>query len=135
MEIAGCLANLNIIGFDYFEYLIRYELVDHLEPLLSSPDTEDDLLLELVMWLGILCSDKTSFLIAKSTLVAHNKTWITCVAIFKVDDLVEMMETKKDDAEMLLQVTFTIEQLVYQEATRTALHDRTPVGTSSGYSL
>lgn len=69
LEIVGCLANLAIEGVDYFELIIRHDLLEQLEPLVGSPDTEDDILLELVMWIGVMCDERSAFLFAKSTLV------------------------------------------------------------------
>lgn len=71
VEILGCLANLYIPEFDFLATVKRYDLLEFLASYLSATEMEDDILLEIVMFLGVLCNEGTAPLIVQAGLVGH----------------------------------------------------------------
>ncbi|KAK9829765.1 hypothetical protein WJX72_007765 [[Myrmecia] bisecta] len=106
VEVLGCLANLAIPGFDYLEVIQKHDLLTFLLVHTQVDAVEDDILLEAVMFTGTLCVENTAPLLVQAGLVTS---------------LYDLMSLKKEDDEIVLQITVTFQTLLRFEATRAAL--------------
>ncbi|KAK3239306.1 Adenylyl-sulfate kinase (APS kinase) [Cymbomonas tetramitiformis] len=112
VEVLGTLGNLNIPEFDYY-YLVReHGLTDFLSAHLDPGEVEDDIVLEVVIFIGTLCNEPIAPLIVHAGLV---------------EKLFQLMSDKKEDDEMVLQISFTFHRLLLYEPTREALLRHTQV--------
>mmetsp|Transcript_33441 Transcript_33441/g.72987 ORF Transcript_33441/g.72987 Transcript_33441/m.72987 type:complete len:453 (-) Transcript_33441:38-1396(-) len=106
VEVLGCLGNLNIPQFDPFYLVKEHKLMDFLAAHLVPGEVEDDIVLEVVIFIGTLCSESTAPLIVQAGLV---------------ENLFQLMSDKKEDDEMVLQISFCFHKLLTFEPTREAL--------------
>mmetsp|Transcript_18523 Transcript_18523/g.35810 ORF Transcript_18523/g.35810 Transcript_18523/m.35810 type:complete len:776 (-) Transcript_18523:393-2720(-) len=112
VEVLGTLGNLNIPEFDYFHLVKSHNLMQFLAAHLIPGEVEDDIVLEVVIFVGTLCNDKTSGMIVEAGLV---------------ETLFQLMSDKKEDDEMVLQISFTFHRLLLCTPTRDALLHYTQV--------
>lgn len=106
VEVLGSLGNLNIPQFDPFYLVKEHSLMDFLAAHLVPGEVEDDIVLEVVIFIGTLCSESTAALIVQAGLV---------------EKLFQLMSDKKEDDEMVLQISFCFHKLLTFQPTREAL--------------
>eukprot|EP00892_Ulva_mutabilis_P011239 jgi/Ulvmu1/8488/UM044_0022.1 len=112
VEVLGCLANLSLPEFDFGALVRRHDLLNFLSQFVEPDAVDDDILLEVVMFIGVLCSESTAEQIAATGLV---------------ETLFGHMGAKKDDDEFVLQLTFTFSKLLSFEATAASLLQNTDI--------
>ncbi|GIL78094.1 hypothetical protein Vretimale_7500 [Volvox reticuliferus] len=106
VEVLGCLANLYIPEFDFLGLVRKHDLLTFLATYAQPGAVDDDILLEVVMFVGVLCNEGTAPLICQSGLVAT---------------LFTLMGDKKEDDEFVLQIAFTFHKFLLHDETRTML--------------
>mmetsp|Transcript_31985 Transcript_31985/g.38691 ORF Transcript_31985/g.38691 Transcript_31985/m.38691 type:complete len:802 (+) Transcript_31985:194-2599(+) len=118
VEVLGTLGNLNIPEFDFYHLVCEHHLLEFLAHHLSPGESwdmhqvEDDIVLEAIIFVGTLCNENTAPHIVDAGLVER---------------LFQLMSDKKEDDEMVLQITFTFHRLLLFEPTREALLRHTKV--------
>ncbi|EFJ41855.1 hypothetical protein VOLCADRAFT_77409 [Volvox carteri f. nagariensis] len=110
VEVLGCLANLYIPEFDFLGLVRKHDLLTFLATYAQPGAVDDDILLEVVMFVGVLCNEGTAPLICQSGLVAT---------------LFTLMGDKKEDDEFVLQIAFTFHKFLLHDETRTMLLSNT----------
>ncbi|KXZ50592.1 hypothetical protein GPECTOR_16g767 [Gonium pectorale] len=110
VEVLGCLANLYIPEFDFLGLVRKHDLLTFLATYAQPGAVDDDILLEVVMFVGVLCNEGTAPLISQSGLVAT---------------LFTLMGDKKEDDEFVLQIAFTFHKFLLHDETRTTLLSNT----------
>jgi len=110
VEVLGTLGNLAIPEFDYAELIAEHDLLPFLAAFLQ-PDAhygvvEDDILLEVVIFVGTVCTAGTAGLVADAGLPGL---------------LFSLLGEKKEDDEMVLQISFAFHRLLCHPPTRDAL--------------
>ena len=104
VEVVGLLANLSIPDFDYAAFVSEFELLDFISERLLPDAASDDVVLQLVMLLGtVLADDECAQLVARSGII---------------ESLVELMQAKQEDDEIVLQLAFCCYKLLFFESTR-----------------
>lgn len=112
VEVLGCLANLYIPEFDFFQLVRKHDLLHFLATYAQPGAVDDDILLEVVMFVGVLCNEGTAPMLVESGLV---------------NILFQLMGEKKEDDEFVLQIAFAFNKFMMYDATRTALLGQTQV--------
>ncbi|XP_072014617.1 kinesin-associated protein 3-like [Amphiura filiformis] len=111
VEALGILANLTIPDLDYELILKEYNLVPWIKGKLEPGAGEDDLVLEVVMLVGtVAMDDSCAAMLAKSGI-------IQC--------LIELLNAKQEDDEIVCQIVYVFYQMVFHEATREVIIKQT----------
>ncbi|KAF0305674.1 Kinesin-associated protein 3 [Amphibalanus amphitrite] len=104
VETVGVLGNLSIPDLDFDRLFRQFRLVDWMKSKLTSGSCEDDLLLEVVVLMGTACADEAcSLLLAEAGLLPP---------------LVDLLNAKQEDDEMVLQIIYVFHQLTAHPSTR-----------------
>ena len=69
VEVLGSLANLYIPEFDFLGLVRKHDLLHFLATYAQPGAVDDDILLEVVMFVGVLCNEGTAPLLVQSGLV------------------------------------------------------------------
>ncbi|KAL3149688.1 Adenylyl-sulfate kinase (APS kinase) [Trebouxia sp. C0009 RCD-2024] len=112
VEVLGILVNLDMPSCDWASLIAKHDLLNLLAGYAQPGVTEDDILLELVMFMGVVCDEATAPQLVQTGLVSM---------------MYELMETKKEDAEFVLQITHSLLSLLECQATRAVLLDSSQV--------
>ncbi|KAL6765847.1 kinesin-associated protein-domain-containing protein [Haematococcus lacustris] len=112
VEVLGCLANLYLPEFDFFNLVRKHDLLRFLATYAQPGAVDDDILLEVVMFVGVLCNEGTAHMLCDSGLV---------------NTLFQLMGEKKEDDEFVLQIAFAFNKFMMYEETRSALLGQTQV--------
>eukprot|EP00798_Chlamydomonas_sp_ICE-L_P013630 gene13630-19508_t len=112
VEVLGTLANLFIPEFDFLGLVRMHTLLQFLATYAQPGAVDDDILLEVVMFVGVLCNEGTAPLLVESGLV---------------NTLFVLMGEKKEDDEFVLQIAFSFNKFMMFEETRSALLHNTQV--------
>ncbi len=112
LELLGTLGNIALPEFDYEALIQEHGLIAFLGEHLVPVETEDDMLLEAVIFLGTIFTATTA-----ATLLEGNIG----------GKLLTLLEEKKEDHEIVLQTAFTLHKLLLFPETRGELLDRTQV--------
>jgi len=110
VEVLGVLGNMTIAEVDFETLVQEHGLIDFLAAAIRPDVVEDDILLEVVVFLGTLCTARTAPLIVATPLI---------------EALLELIMERKHDDEFVLQITFTFQKLMLFEETRNVLVDQT----------
>ena len=110
VELLGLMGNLVIPDFDFVKLAENYDLINFCAGLLSKYSTstggigeDDDILLETVIFIGTMTQDENiPALLIKTPIISL---------------LIQVMSSKEEDDEMILQVCYCIYQFLLQEAT------------------
>lgn len=70
MEVLGCLSNLHIEDYDYADLVQRHGLIEFIQVHSCPLSTDDDILLEIVMLIGVICNEDTAELLSNSIIVS-----------------------------------------------------------------
>ncbi|XP_037073717.1 kinesin-associated protein 3-like, partial [Pollicipes pollicipes] len=104
VEAVGVLGNLSIPNLDFDRLFRQFSLVGWIKTKLESGTCEDDLLLEVVVLMGTACADEAcALLLADAGLLTP---------------LVDLLNAKQEDDEMVLQIIYVFHQLTSHGATR-----------------
>ncbi|GFH25455.1 uncharacterized protein HaLaN_23420, partial [Haematococcus lacustris] len=68
VEVLGCLANLYLPEFDFFNLVRKHDLLRFLATYAQPGAVDDDILLEVVMFVGVLCNEGTAHMLCDSGL-------------------------------------------------------------------
>eukprot|EP00201_Polytomella_parva_P001957 CAMPEP_0175087588 /NCGR_PEP_ID=MMETSP0052_2-20121109/29914_1 /TAXON_ID=51329 ORGANISM="Polytomella parva, Strain SAG 63-3" /NCGR_SAMPLE_ID=MMETSP0052_2 /ASSEMBLY_ACC=CAM_ASM_000194 /LENGTH=860 /DNA_ID=CAMNT_0016359951 /DNA_START=75 /DNA_END=2653 /DNA_ORIENTATION=- len=112
VEVLGTLANLYIPEFDYMGLVMKHNLLNFLATYAQPGAVDDDILLEVIMFVGVLCNEGTALPLVESRLV---------------NTLFVLMGEKKEDDEFVLQIAFSFHKFLLYEETRHALLHYTQV--------
>mmetsp|Transcript_6170 Transcript_6170/g.13429 ORF Transcript_6170/g.13429 Transcript_6170/m.13429 type:complete len:806 (-) Transcript_6170:755-3172(-) len=112
VEVLGTLANLCLPEFDFLNLVRRHDLLRFLATYAQPGAVDDDILLEVVMFVGVLCNEGTAPLLVDSGLV---------------NTLFILMGEKKEDDEFVLQIAFSFNRFLMFDETRSALLNNTQV--------
>ncbi|KAG1668473.1 hypothetical protein FOA52_005246 [Chlamydomonas sp. UWO 241] len=112
VEVLGALANLYIPEFDFLGLVRKHDLLAFLATYSQPGAVDDDILLEVVMFVGVLCNEGTAPLLVHSGLV---------------NTLFVLMGEKKEDDEFVLQIAFAFNKFLMYDDTRLALLNYTQV--------
>lgn len=111
VEALGILANLTIPDLDYELILREYNLVPWIKNKLEPGAAEDDLVLEVVMLVGTVAMDDA------------------CAAMLSISgiiqSLIELLNAKQEDDEIVCQIVYVFYQMVFHEATREVIIKQT----------
>jgi len=107
VEILGILGNLNGVDVPFAEHLVNYDLVPLLQRLLLPGVAEDDIVLEVVMFIGACAGDPNCAPILASSHL--------------VQSLHDTLTEKQNDDEIVLQTIYTFFKFLHQPSTREIL--------------
>jgi len=112
VEALGTLANLALPELSYGELVRQHGLADFLAKLMLPSFSDPDTVLEVVMLIGTFASDPKA-----AALLGSFRT---------VSLLYEILNARADDADLVLQVTFTLLRLLLTKESREAVlsHER-----------
>jgi len=111
VEVLGTLGNLSANETDFASLITEYGLINFFEQHLRSGVVEDDILLEVIIFIGTVCYDpQVAPLVANSSLI---------VALFN------LLGEKQEDDEIVLQVVYVFYRLVVHTETRMVLLQQT----------
>lgn len=110
VEVLGTLSNMYIPEFDFLGLVRKHNLLNFLATYAQPGAVDDDILLEVVMFVGVLCNEGTAPLLVQSGLV---------------NTLFQLMGEKKEDDEFVLQIAFSFSRFLMFEETRSALLNNT----------
>ncbi|KAL0039405.1 hypothetical protein WJX79_006988 [Trebouxia sp. C0005] len=112
VEVLGILVNVDIPSYDWPALIAKHDLLNLLAGYAQPGLTEDDILLEVVMFVGVVCDDTTAPQLVQTGLVSI---------------MYELMGSKKEDDEFVLQIAHSLSLLLACQATRSMLLDGTQV--------
>lgn len=112
VEIVGVLSNLTIEGFNFSAFIRQHDLLPFLGSYLQPGVVEDDIVLEVVMFAGTLCTVETAEALVRSGMVSK---------------LYDLIAEKKDDDEIVLQITYAFKRLMLCRPTFEALMEHEQV--------
>ncbi|CAG9461545.1 unnamed protein product [Pedinophyceae sp. YPF-701] len=107
VEVLGMLGNVGSLpGVDFAKILREHDLLRFLAAAVRPDMVEDDILLEVVVFLGALCSDTTAPMIVEAGLIPA---------------LMDLITERKHDDEFVLQIAFAFHKLLLFADTRSVL--------------
>ncbi|CAL4128904.1 unnamed protein product, partial [Meganyctiphanes norvegica] len=104
LECVGILGNLAIPELDFCQLLSKYNLTTWIKDCLMPDMVEDDLVLEVVVLLGTVAQDQAAAQLIVQTGI--------------LEALVNLLNAKQEDDEVVLQIAYVFYQLTRHEATR-----------------
>lgn len=104
LECVGVLANLTSPDLNYELLLKEFNLVAWIKQNLQPGKAEDDLVLEVVILVGTVCNDDAcAKMLAQSGII---------------QSLIELLNAKQEDDEMVLQIVYVFYQMIFHQSTR-----------------
>ncbi|KFB52104.1 AGAP000187-PA-like protein [Anopheles sinensis] len=104
VECLGILGNLALADLDYSQIIHNFNLIPLIRNMLVPGKYKDDLVLEMVVFLGTCASDEScAMLLCKADAILS---------------LIELLKAKQEDDEMVLQIVFVFQQVLRHESTR-----------------
>ncbi|KAK3889150.1 hypothetical protein Pcinc_006727 [Petrolisthes cinctipes] len=113
LECVGVLGNLSLPDLDYCQLLTKYNLIDWIKDSLLPDAVEDDLALEVVVLLGTVAGDQ-----AAAELIVNTGI---------LTSLLNLLNAKQEDDEVVLQIVYVFYQLTRHEITRPEVISTTEV--------
>ncbi|XP_045615495.1 kinesin-associated protein 3 isoform X2 [Procambarus clarkii] len=113
LECVGVLGNLSLPDLDYSQLLSKYNLIDWIKESLQPDAVEDDLALEVVVLLGTVAGDQAAAELIVESGILHS--------------LVNLLNAKQEDDEVVLQIVYVFYQLTRHEVTRPQVISTTEV--------
>ncbi|XP_014221190.1 kinesin-associated protein 3 isoform X1 [Trichogramma pretiosum] len=111
LEIMGVMGNLTLPDLDYSQILERCNLIPWIRKNLTPGQAEDDLALEVVIFIGTAAADEDcAKLICKENLLLS---------------LIELLKAKQEDDEIVLQIIYVFYQVSKHDSTREFLISKT----------
>ncbi|KAL8617694.1 hypothetical protein ACOMHN_039642 [Nucella lapillus] len=142
LECLGVLANLTIADLDYELILKEYDMIPWIKSKLQPGSADDDWVLEIVILVGTVCSDDAcvpSVLLMACCVCFQGSAdddWVLEIVILVgtvcSDDacarlladsniihlLIELLNAKQEDDEVVCQIIYVFYQMIFHEATR-----------------
>merc|ERR1711998_645754 len=109
VEVLGTLGNLTGIGVDFASIIEEQRLIDFFEQHLKPDHVEDDILLEIIVFIGTVTNDSTQ---SVGNIIANSHLIVT---------LTNLLTEKQEDDEIVLQVLYVFYRLVVHADTREVL--------------
>ncbi|KAK3087402.1 hypothetical protein FSP39_005444 [Pinctada imbricata] len=104
LECLGILGNLTIADLDYELILKEYDLIPWIKAKLEPGASEDDWVLEIIILVGTVCNDDAcAKMLAESNIIQM---------------LIELLNAKQEDDEMVCQIVYVFYQMIFHESTR-----------------
>ncbi|XP_058064273.1 kinesin-associated protein 3 isoform X1 [Anopheles bellator] len=104
VESLGILGNLALADLDYSQIIHNFNLIPLIRNMLVPGQYKDDMVLEMVVFLGTCASDEScAMLLCKADVMLS---------------LIELLKAKQEDDEMVLQIVFVFQQVLRHESTR-----------------
>ncbi|XP_076247104.1 kinesin associated protein 3 isoform X2 [Calliopsis andreniformis] len=104
LEVVGVLGNLELPDLDYSQILHRCDLIPWIRSNLVPGKAPDDLVLEIVIFLGTAAHDEDcARLLCKADILLS---------------LIELLKAKQEDDEMVLQIIYVFYQISKHDSTR-----------------
>lgn len=104
LEVVGVLGNLELPDLDYSQILHRCDLIPWIRNNLVPGKASDDLVLEVVIFLGTAAYDEDcARLLCKADILLS---------------LIELLKAKQEDDEMVLQIIYVFYQIAKHDSTR-----------------
>merc|ERR1719410_2453273 len=111
LECVGILGNLTLPDLDFTRLLKEFEMVNWMRGRLMPNSGEDDLILEIVVFIGTCASDESAAsYLCKSDILPS---------------LIDLLKAKQEDDEIVLQVVYVFYQLCSHAASRQYVKDST----------
>ncbi|XP_023930981.1 kinesin-associated protein 3 [Lingula anatina] len=104
IECVGILGNVTFPDLDYELLLKEYQLVPWIQTKMQPGAAEDDMVLEIVILLGTVCCDDNC-----AKMLADNGI---------IQNLIELLNAKQEDDEVVCQIIYVFYQMIFHEATR-----------------
>ncbi|XP_059150939.1 kinesin-associated protein 3-like isoform X2 [Physella acuta] len=104
LECLGILGNLTIPDLDYELILKEYNLIPWIKGKLQPGAADDDVVLEVVILVGTVCSDDACAKLLADSNIIHL--------------LIELLNAKQEDDEVVCQIVYVFYQMIFHEATR-----------------
>uniref|UniRef100_A0A182W502 Kinesin-associated protein 3 n=1 Tax=Anopheles minimus TaxID=112268 RepID=A0A182W502_9DIPT len=104
VECLGILGNLALADLDYSQIIHNFNLIPLIRNMLVPGKHKDDLVLEMVVFIGTCALDEScAMLLCKADVILS---------------LIELLKAKQEDDEMVLQIVFVFQQVLRHESTR-----------------
>lgn len=104
LECLGILGNLTIPDLDYELILKEYNLIPWIKSRLEPGACEDDWVLEVIIMVGTVCNDDAcAKMLAEANII---------------QSLIELLNAKQEDDEMVCQIVYVFYQMIFHESTR-----------------
>jgi len=111
LECVGILGNLTLPDLDFTRLLKEFEMVNWMRGRLMPNSGEDDLILEIVVFIGTCASDESAAIyLCKSDMLPS---------------LIDLLKAKQEDDEIVLQVVYVFYQLCSHSTSRQYVRDET----------
>ncbi|XP_052790502.1 kinesin-associated protein 3-like [Mya arenaria] len=104
LECLGVFGNLTIPDLDYELILKEYELIPWIKHKLQRGGAEDDWMLQVIILVGTVCNDDISARMLAETNI--------------IQSLIELLNEKQEDDEMVCQIVYVFYQMIFHESTR-----------------
>lgn len=111
IECLGTLANLNFHNINFQLILDKYQLLPYILNVLKSGNSEDDLVLETIVLIGTVALDEN----CAATLAQSGIVQV----------LVDLLNAKQEDDEVVLQIAYVFYQMIWHEDTRNIIISNT----------
>nr|XP_042903737.1 kinesin-associated protein 3 isoform X1 [Parasteatoda tepidariorum]XP_042903739.1 kinesin-associated protein 3 isoform X3 [Parasteatoda tepidariorum]XP_042903740.1 kinesin-associated protein 3 isoform X1 [Parasteatoda tepidariorum] len=104
LECVGIMGNLTIPELDYEMLLFQYDLLGFMKKKLSQGNCEDDMILEVIILAGTFSAEEVcATTLLESGMIKH---------------VIEHLNAKQEDDEIVLHIVYLFYQLIYHRATR-----------------
>ncbi|CAI9726456.1 kinesin-associated protein 3 isoform X3 [Octopus vulgaris] len=111
LECLGVLGNLTILELNYEMIIKEYNLITWIKSKLQPGNQADDVVLEIVILVGTVCNDDScAKLLAESGII---------------QSLIELLNAKQEDDEMVCQIVYVFYQMIFHESTREVIIKQT----------
>uniref|UniRef100_A0A0L8IB51 Kinesin-associated protein 3 n=1 Tax=Octopus bimaculoides TaxID=37653 RepID=A0A0L8IB51_OCTBM len=111
LECLGVLGNLTILELNYEMIIKEYNLIAWIKSKLQPGNQADDVVLEIVILVGTICNDDScAKLLAESGII---------------QSLIELLNAKQEDDEMVCQIVYVFYQMIFHESTREVIIKQT----------
>ncbi|XP_054719786.1 kinesin-associated protein 3-like [Uloborus diversus] len=113
MECIGIMGNLTIPELDYEMLLFQYDLLGFMKKKLSQENCEDDMILEVIILAGTFSAEEVcATTLLESGIIKH---------------VIEHLNAKQEDDEIVLHIVHLFYQLIYHRATRDVIIKETQI--------
>ncbi|XP_032235565.2 kinesin-associated protein 3 [Nematostella vectensis] len=111
VESLGILGNLTIPELEFKQLLVDYGMLSYIKDKLQPGAAEDDLILEVVILIGtVSMDDGCASILAKEGVI---------------QTLIELLNAKQEDDEVVLQIVYVFYQMIFHKATRDVIIKQT----------
>ncbi|GFT45194.1 kinesin-associated protein 3 [Nephila pilipes] len=113
IECLGIMGNLTIPELDYEMLLFQYDLLGFMKKKLSQENCEDDMILEVIILAGTFSAEEVcATTLLESGIIKH---------------VIEHLNVKQEDDEIVLHIVYLFYQLIYHRTTREIIIKETQI--------